>query len=219
MKKITPEMIYSEWHRVVVFAKTKKYPRRMKNFDKAQFEINSAGDKLEKPDWSYFKKFANFANRNTLVDYKIYFKALGEFYGYIKPADIANQKSLAIYKSYIEKNQTIKSNITDVYKIITKDIKFVQKYCKEHNILSLNEYLQENVSLFPTILMHYSKGNISPYFLACIKDFTNIVQNYNQEFIDIALGNLLDNFYEYENLINKNSKLKLLKLRFKKIIK
>ncbi len=218
-QKVTPEMIYSEWHRAVVYQKTGKMPRAIKNFDKAKFEINSAGNKVEKPDWIFYKKFAIFASRNTLVDYKVYMKALGEFYGYIVPKNIANQKGLAIYKSYIAKNQVIKSNVNDIYKILNTNIRFVQKFCKENSIKSLNEYLLDMAHLYPTVLRHYKEGNISPYFLACIKDWKDILENYNSEFVEQSLGNLMENFYEYENIIFKNAKLKSLKNKFKKIIK
>jgi len=218
MKKIKPEHIYSEWHKQVVYQKTKKYPRPIKNFDKAKFE--KIGDKVvETPNWQFFKKFANFCNRNSLVDYKTYMQALGEFYGYILPKNIASHKSLAIYKNWLEKNRQPKDDVKKIKKILLKDIKFVQKYCKENELKSLNEYLMENMNLFPTILRHYKTGRLSPYFIACIPNFKDISISYNKTFVEQSFGTLLNELYQYENKIKQDKKLRQIFNKFEKLFK
>jgi len=159
MKEITAEYICNEFHKQTFFQQHGKYPRAIKNFEKAK----------AKASWPFFVGFAKRCNDNLgTIDPHTFIYVLAEFYnGYFQPRLLLSRKSISLYKSYIDKiNTTNDKEIIEQSFLIS--LKYILSYMKENNITDFDKYLYEDQFAIPTILRHYNSGNVSRFFMVAI---------------------------------------------------
>ena len=176
--KITPEDIYSTWHREVFRVQGKRV-RGVKNFANAQAKDN----------WVYFVRCADMVNRNCgQIDYRIFVQSLAEYYeGWFDPARLIARSSIKIYKTHtaITENR-VKEH--DVHTSLCKSIDFIATYCVENDLKEFCDYLSEGQHLIPTILKHYYSGSVSINLLASINSFELIVDSYPKDVVSEYIG-------------------------------
>jgi hypothetical protein len=196
---VNPEDIYAAWHKYTNYYRLGgKYPRKIKNFDKAKDNVN----------WPFFEKFANFANKNGLIDYNIFIKSLAEVHnGYFHPKILNSQKAISIYRNYIKKKDTT-IDAKEVRTGVKESIIEILKFCKQHELKSFNEYFMHNSALLPSLLRHYRCGNITGYFLVCIPQFKNILKNYDDSFVEAILEDFFELYRYRKEFIIRDNKLK-----------
>jgi hypothetical protein len=206
MKQITPNEIYSLFHKETNLAKG-VHVRPVKNFEHAHAS----------KDWNYFVSCANLINRNNgHIDPYLYIKALAQYFkGWFNPSFLTSRQSISIYKDYL---LTLEQDITPqlINEEISRSIKFIVKFCLENNLSEFCDYLSHDLYLIPTILKHISAGSVSFYALACINNFSILLQSYPPDTIQDYLPNYSERVnlfrsriiynklnYDVENIINE----------------
>lgn len=180
MRDITPEILYSTWHKEIFLFKG-TFVRAIKDFDKVR----------QKPEWRHFVACADIINRNDgMIDYLLFIRSLVEFCnGYVDPKLLSNRQSIRVYRNYIEKME-LKNDIPQIKVNVENSIKFLVSYCVENKI-TLQQYFEKDKNLIPMFLKHINSGVISKCFVACLSDFYLIMANYPQDVIN-------DFFIDYE---------------------
>jgi len=165
---LTPEELYQIYHRETNEAKG-RHVRTVKNFDNAK----------AKSSWKHFELLSNFIERNCgQINGRIYIKSLATFFeGWFEPSIFCTPKGTKIYKEYIA-NTTEDGSPENIKKHLLSSIKFIVKYCREKNIKSLCEYMNEDLYFIPTVLKHLDAGSVSMYFLVAIKNIRVYIQSY-----------------------------------------
>jgi hypothetical protein len=206
--KITPEEVYSLWHKEINKAKGRNV-RKVKNFDKAK----------EKEDWKYFELCSNLINKSQgHVDPNIYIKSIAEHYeGYFQPKLLISRKSIKIYNLH---NKIVNLNTSEEFIIesIKKSIKFIVKYCRENDIKNLYDYLSEGSILIPTPLKHLSAGSISLYFLFSIPNIKIVLGGYPKDSINEYIKNLDEDFNTHRSRIMAYSSTRKISKNLEEII-
>lgn len=161
--KLTPEIIYQEWHRETFKVAHGFYPKAIKNFTKAQG--------LE--EWKYFEKFVEICERTGMIDYKKYISVLAEFFKYrFPPVELLKPHSMKMYTNKLKNEELLESRDQS----IKRSYEFILKYIEE-NEMTLKEYFNENLEMVPTFIKHYKQRNISKLFLESIKYVRDICES------------------------------------------
>jgi hypothetical protein len=170
MQNITPEQIYSEFHRQRVKLSKGVYPRSIKNWEKIR----------KKPEWVSFQKLANMVNRNRgHIYFPLMIKAVLYFHRNKRMNfnRLFSQAGIKFYRNFINLLNLTKSK-TEMEKIVIKNFEFILKYMNANNIRSFREYLNEGVSGIPTVAIHYYSGAISIFCLIAIPNILNKIDSY-----------------------------------------
>ncbi len=198
---MTSEDLYTLWHRETFKAKGTRV-RKVKNFDKAKASGN----------WEYFESFSLFVKRNNgSIDPELYMRAVAlHFGGYFKPSLLGSQKTIKIYKNYIQemKDNADTTSEVNIKEEILKSIKFINKFCRKRGLKSFSEYLEHDMYMIPSIIKHYNAGSISIYFLSSIDNFPIILTNYPTDVIKDYMGNFNSEFGKYRLRVMTNEHTK-----------
>ena len=190
---VTPEECYAYWHKQ--YHKYEgKIVRGVKNFNKVH----------QRAYWCYFEQFANLVNRNAgHLNYKLFITALADQYeGYYHPSVLMKRRSIRIYNSYIKEIE-FKSTDEDIKNQLVLSLRYIIDFCKERKITKFDDYLFHDRKMIPSILKHLCAGSVSPYFLACIPSFDEVIQSYPQDMIDEYLSEFKTNYGVYRlRLVN-----------------
>jgi len=205
------KLIYEYYHKKYMMHRCNTYVKKIVNWDNIEL----------KPDWIYFKRLANIVNKSSgQINYKLYIDSLFDYFdGKFSTKLIGSQKSLGIYKQYINELNEF-SDETKVYNNIIHSIKFIVKYCKEHNIKSFDDYFYLNNSTFPTIVLQYNSGVINaalfcliPNIILRLQSFPgDVVKDYfNHDTINKIIANRI-------LILNMNEKIKYIANNFLKVL-
>jgi hypothetical protein len=188
---ISPEECYACWHRE--YHKSEgKYVRAVKNFSKAK----------TRDYWCYFEQFAQMVNRNAgNINYSLFITILAEQYGgYYHPSLLTKRRSLKIYRSYI-KEKDLSDSPEHIKKQMLESIQFMVNYCRSENITSFLDYFRHNMYTVPSLLKHLNAGSISPFLLACIPHFDEMLSSYPVDVVQEFGKDMLANYSVYRHKI------------------
>lgn len=197
MNEINAEQIYNLFHKETNLVKGRPV-KSVVNFENAKSASH----------WPFFVRCADFINRNSgQVDYKIYIRALAKYFnGWFDPKLLGSQQSIKIYKNYLNQIEDEK-NPEFIKGSIISSTKFVIEYCQQHNIICLDDYLNEDNLLIPTVIKHLNAGSISFYFLACIKNFNIIFESYPSDCKKDYFPNFVEKYSLFRTRIVANPEL------------
>lgn len=202
----TIELIYNEFHKQKWYALNGIYPRTIKNFS----SIYSNKTKYE-----YLVRFQNLLKRSGgMIDWKLYIYAnaqlLKERFDLKQLGTLSGTK---IYRNYMLYKLKDSSTEDIIYNDIITNLQFLSAYCKENNF-KFKDYILENASLIPLLLIHLYAGTISLYFYSCLSE-TLIYKIFNI-YQDDAYFELF-NMNKYEFITNIILPKHVESLKYKKI--
>ena len=187
--------LYNEFRKQTFFVKKNIYPKPVKSLENISNQEQLV----------HFEKFKVMVESNAgMIDWRLYIKSLAIHYkGWFKPSKLNSLKAIKIYKTYvILENENKSGNI--IYRNVLDSIKFIVNYCKENNIKNFDDYINDNITIIPTILKHHKAGSISSNFLSIIPNIKIILNSFPKDCVDQFCKPF---FMEYESIRMRTIKI------------
>lgn len=204
----TPEQIYSIWRREGIKAKNKDVSSvgDVKNFDEAK----------SKPGWHFIESCAALLNRSQMIDPNLYIRAIAQDCGgFPMLSDLVGARAISIYKKYVN---SLRSNVDTVYDRYMESIVNMINYCSENNIKNIDEYLSDNMYVFPTSIKHLNSCLISEEFFVSSNKIFVYLRKYPADIKRDFLGNDILDYSRADSNIKINDKLIKIRNNFDHVI-
>lgn len=166
---MTGQDVYQIYHRECLKVKTGRIPRNVVDFSNYEKKDNK----------QFFERVAEMKGMaGELLNVDLFIQALAiQHGGFFNPKLMIAPSAMKVYRIYLSELNA-KKDPDDINQRIINDIKFVSKFCAEKNLNCLEDYLEDEKCLIPSIIKHAYSGQISYFFLACIEFFPHLLQNY-----------------------------------------
>lgn len=167
------------------------------------FKFRKNFDNIDEITQTTLLKLSNFFSQHKNINIDTFLKAPYDIYPDTVKFDLkfyTSLKAVKVYKQYIAKLTKQDVNSPNTINHYLESIKFVLKYCKEHNI-SFNDYISYKkngyVNVFFEHLMH---GDVSIYLLLMFSEFDKQLNSVDYEMRKYLIGDL------YEHLDKNRAK-------------
>ena len=171
-----------------------------------------------KNDWSFFERFANFANDNAgVIDWKRFIKTIAEVHkGWFSPKELCSMKAIKLYKTYVSFD-----NDTDdeekILKGISNSIEYIANTLEDKHLECFDD-LFVNDEIVPTVLKGLSSGKINFYFLAMCPNIKLKLTTFPTDLVESFAIEFLNKYDVTKAIINKSGKLLKIQNNFDKLI-
>ena len=194
---ITGESVFAEYQRAKGrWSKPPYIPKKIKDFTSIR----------KRADWHVFLEIAEKIDRSNGIILKYFIN--GMFFANkdknkkIYPRKFLSKEAVENYIAYVDYLNTI-SNGSQVGHIKNSCV-MIKTYMDEHNLKTFEEYLSENLNLYPTFVTHLQNGFLN-YFL-----FT--AYRRSSEFINKIAPDVIEDITHYLDC-RQDIKLKIITIR------
>jgi len=174
---VTPEEVYKEYQRAKGKWSNPPYVAHDKfDFDKAR----------KRPDWKVFLELSNKINQSNGMDLTYFINGL--FYvnkdniKKVYPRRFLNKEAVTAYIEYVEYLNTM-SNSAQVENI-NRSADMIESYMGENDLLTFEDYLLENIDIYPAFITHLQNGILNYYLLTAYHKSSSILKRLNRDLLE-----------------------------------
>lgn len=145
---------------------------------------------LDKKEYIYLKKLANFFNRFKHINIKDFFSAPYELYKdehYFGLDYYTTLKATKAYTTVIKKNESLDPDEKQQLKSILKSFKFIKQFCSDQNI-NISSYVNHKTNNIFSFLLHLQEHKVNVYSLLEFNDTVRNIRLTGQEVIELMFG-------------------------------
>lgn len=140
----------------------------------------------------YLNKISRFLDTYKTVDLDTFLEAPFKIYeneGYVPLQFYCTQKARKAYTIYKQQKQLYYTDSDEHIDKIKESLKFIYKFCKEHN-KKISEYLTIENQSYPVFLQHLKENIIDIYVIYGFKDYQKIIESIPVDIVMLMYENL-----------------------------